>query len=130
MDPIRIILADDNPQFLHAAIDFLATDPQLEIVGQAKSGREAVEQVVELHPHLVVMDLAMPETNGLEATRQIKAQADPPYIIVLTLYDNPEYRAEAKRVEADGFVSKSDLGTLLLPLIHTLCNNNKAKVEI
>ena len=122
MTPIRIVLVDDNPEFLHAASNFLATDPQLKIVGQARSGREALDQAVALQPHLVVMDLAMPGTNGLEATRQIKTQSDPPYVIILTLYDNPQYQAEAKRVEADGFVAKSDLGTRLLPLIHRLCN--------
>lgn len=122
MATIRIVLADDNPKFLDAATNFLAIDPQLEIVGQAKSGREAVDQVAQLQPHLVIMDLAMPETNGFEATRQIKAQPDPPYVIILTLYDNPEYQAAAQRVEADGFVPKSELDTLLLPLIHTLCN--------
>jgi DNA-binding NarL/FixJ family response regulator len=122
MATIRIVLADDNPRFLDAATNFLAIDPQLEIVGRAKSGREAVDQVAQLQPHLVIMDLAMPETNGFEATRQIKAQPDPPYVIILTLYDNPEYQAAAQRVEADGFVPKSELGTLLLPLIHTLCN--------
>jgi DNA-binding NarL/FixJ family response regulator len=123
MAPIRIVLADDNLEFLNAATDFLAIDPQLEIVGQARSGGEAVDQVMQLQPHLVIMDLAMPETNGFEATRQIKAQPDPPCVIILTLYDNPEYQAAAKRVEADGFVPKSDLGMLLLPLVHTLCNN-------
>ena len=89
---IRIVFADDNPKFLDAATNYLAIDPQLEIVGQARSGREAMEQVAALQPHLVIMDLAMPETNGLEATRQIKAQSNPPYIIILTLHDNPEYR--------------------------------------
>ena len=123
MAPIRIILADDNPEFLHAATNFLATDPQLKIVGQARSGQEALDQVTALQPHLVVIDLAMPETNGLEATRRIKAQSHPPYVIILTFYDNAEYRTEAEQVAADGFVAKSDMGTQLLPLIHTLCNN-------
>jgi DNA-binding NarL/FixJ family response regulator len=123
MAPIRILLADDNPEFLHAATNFLATDPQLEIVGQARSGQQARDQVSDLQPRLVIMDLAMPGTSGLEATRQIKTQANPPYVIILTLYDNAEYRAEAERMGADGFVAKSDMGTELLPLIHTLCNN-------
>lgn len=123
MAPIRILLADDNPEFLHAAANFLATDPQLEIVGQARSGQEARDQVSALEPQLVIMDLAMPGTNGLAATRLIKTQANPPYVIILTLYDNAEYRAEADRVGADGFVAKSDMGARLLPLIHTLCDS-------
>ena len=120
--PIRIILVDDNPEFLHAAANFLAANPQVEIVGQAASGREAVEQVTRLQPDVVIMDMVMPTMNGLKATQQIKAQAQPPYVIILTLYDDPEYRAEAQRVNADGFIPKSDFGSRLLPLIHTLCN--------
>ena len=119
--PMRVILVDDNPEFLKAATDFLSADPQVEIVGQAASGNEAVEQVAGLRPNLVIMDLAMPGMNGLEATRRIKAQLNAPYVIILTLYDNPQYRDEAERVQADGFVPKSDFGTHLLPLIHTLC---------
>jgi DNA-binding NarL/FixJ family response regulator len=123
MTPIRILLADDNPIFLKAAIRFLATDPQIKVVGQAMTGREAVRQVLQLQPTLVLMDLAMPEMNGFEATAKIKAQPEAPYIIILTLVDHPEYQAEAERVHADGFIPKTEFGTLLFPLIHTLCNN-------
>ena len=69
---------------------------------------------------LVLMDIAMPEMNGLEATRWIKAQANAPRVLILTLYDSNEYRAEAKAVCADGFVSKLASDDELLPLIYTL----------
>jgi DNA-binding NarL/FixJ family response regulator len=120
MPPIHILLVDDSPEFLESAKRFLAGDPHIEIVGCVLSARDALEQVRQLHPDLVLMDLAMPEMNGLEATRQIKAQPDAPRVVILTLYDNPEYRAAAEAVRADGFVAKSDFGAQLLPLIHTL----------
>jgi len=120
MPPRRILLVDDNKEFLDSAAHFLAGDPAIEIVGQASSGRCALEQVPLLKPDLVVMDLTMPEMNGLEATRQLKAQPDGPRVILLTLHDNSEYRAAAEAAQADGFVAKSDLGLQLLPLIHTL----------
>ena len=66
------------------------------------------------------MDIAMPGTNGLEATRWIKAQANAPRVLILTLYDSDEYRTEAKPVCADGFVSKLASDDELLPLIYTL----------
>jgi DNA-binding NarL/FixJ family response regulator len=66
------------------------------------------------------MDLTMPEMNGLEATRQLKARADEPRIIILTLHDNSEYRAAAAAASADGFVTKSELGMQLVPMIHHL----------
>ena len=71
-------------------------------------------------PNLVLMDLAMNGMSGLEATRHLKAQPDPPWVIILTLHDNLEYRAAAERARADGFVAKSEFGDELLPLIHHL----------
>jgi DNA-binding NarL/FixJ family response regulator len=121
MSSIRILLVDDNPEFLSAASHFLTTDPEIEIVGFANSGRSALEQVKRLEPDVVLMDLAMPDMNGLEATSRIKAQAKAPYVVILTLYDNQEYRAQAMAANANGFIAKSDFGTQLLPLIYALC---------
>ena len=120
MTSVHTLLVDDSPEFLGAAARFLATDPQIEIVGYALSARQAIEEVTRLRPDLVLMDVAMPEMNGFVATRQIKERPNPPRVIVLTLYDNDEYRAQAKSAGADGFVAKSEFGTQLLPLIHAL----------
>ena len=117
---MRILLVDDNKEFLGVAERFLSADPQIEVVGRAHSGAEAIDSVSRLKPDLVLMDIAMPEMNGLEATRKIKDQPDPPLVVVLTLYDNPEYRAVAQEIPSDGFLSKSEFGTRLLPLIHAL----------
>jgi len=118
--PRRILLVDDSEEFLDSATHFLTADPTIEIVGRASSGRGALEQVPVLKPDLVLMDLNMPEMNGLEATRRLKSQADGPRVIILTLHDNPEYRAAAEAVQADGFVAKTELGLQLLPLIQEL----------
>ncbi len=120
MPSLRILLVDDSPTFLESATRFLAMDVRLEIVGRVLSGGEALEQVPRLCPDLVLMDLAMPGMNGLEATRQIKAQSSAPYVVILTLNDSREYRDAALAVGADGFVTKSEFGTALLPLLHSL----------
>jgi DNA-binding NarL/FixJ family response regulator len=124
MSPIRILLVDDNPEFLDVAAYFLSTEPQLEIVGRALSGHEALSKISQLQPDLVFLDLAMPNMNGLEVTRKLKGQSDLPRIIILTLHDSQEYRNLAEAMGADGFITKSDFGTELLPLIHTLFNNS------
>jgi DNA-binding NarL/FixJ family response regulator len=116
----RVLLVDDSPEFLESASHFLNADPQIEIVGRAHSGRGALEKVPVLKPDLVLMDLSMPEMNGLDATRAIKAHANGPRVIILTLHDNPEYRAAAAAVRADGFITKTELYLQLLPLIHQL----------
>lgn len=118
---IRLLLVDDNAEFLRVAADFLSTDPWVDVVGQARSGRDALRRVVHLDPDLVIMDLAMSGMDGLEATRRIKSQPDAPHVIILTLYDSTEYRVMAQESGADGFVAKSELGERLLPLIHELC---------
>jgi DNA-binding NarL/FixJ family response regulator len=64
--------------------------------------------------------LAMPGINGLETTRRIKEETEAPRVIILTLHDNPEYRAASESVNADGFIAKSDFGAKLIPLIHQI----------
>ena len=120
MIDIRTLLVDDNPEFLEAAKRFITSEEQLKIIGTALSGQEAIEKVKELNPDLVLMDLAMPDMNGLEATRQIKRQSSAPHVVILTLHDTPEYREASEAVGADGFVPKSDFGVQLLPLVKAL----------
>jgi DNA-binding NarL/FixJ family response regulator len=120
MLPIRILLVDDSPEFLESAARFLSADSQIEIVGRALSGAEAMAQVARIHPDLVLMDWGMPGMSGLEATHHLKVRPDAPSIVILTVYDDAEYRAAARAMGADGYVAKSEIGTELLPAIHTL----------
>jgi DNA-binding NarL/FixJ family response regulator len=120
MQLIRILLVDDSPDFIESAARFLSADPRLEIVGRASSGKEALVAVKEAKPDLVLMDWAMPEMPGPVAMRRIKSEPPAPRVIVLTMYDLPEYRAIAKLAYADGFVAKSDFGEKLVPLIYQL----------
>lgn len=117
---IELLLVDDSREFLAATERFLRAEPLVTVVGCARSGDEGVELARRLRPHVVLMDLVMPGMSGLEATRRIKADADPPRVIVVTLHDSAGYRAAARSAGADGFVGKSDLATALLPLIMPL----------
>lgn len=120
MKRIRTLLVDDSRQFLETTKQFLALHHQLEIVGEALSGHEALARVDEFHPDLALMDLRLPGLNGLEATRCLKARPGAPRIIITTLYDNSEYRAAALAARADGFIAKSELGAQLLTLVDLL----------
>ena len=126
MSPLRVLLVDDNHDFLESAVHFLSAYPCLQIVGWTFSGRDARALVARLQPDLVLMDLSMPGMNGLEATSQIKAEPCTPRVVILTLHDNPEYRLAAEAAGADGFIAKSEFGTQLLPLIHTLFDGHAA----
>ena len=118
--PIRVLMVDDSPEFLRALSRLLSSDPEIQIVGQAYSARDALEKMGQTKVDLVLMDIKMPGTNGLEMTRRIKTQANAPLVLILTLYDSNEYRAAAKIVCADGFVSKLASHDELLPLIYRL----------
>jgi DNA-binding NarL/FixJ family response regulator len=120
MNPIRVLLVDDSSEFLDAVARFLSSDGRIELIGSTYSGQEVLQKVPDVRPDLILMDIAMPDMNGLELTRRIKAQPGAPRVIILTLYDNSEYRSAAGDVEADGFIAKSELGEQLLPLIHSL----------
>lgn len=111
-----MLLVDDSRSFLAAAREFIEAE-RVTVVGEAASGPEALDAVARLRPDLVLMDLAMPGMNGLEATHRIKALPDPPRVIVLTLHDGEEYRRAAVEAHADGFVAKSALAAELVPMI-------------
>ena len=114
---MRVLIVDDSPRFVAAITRFLSSVLQLEVVGHARSGREAIDEVARLHPDVVLMDWMMPEMDGLEATRRIKRGMRPPQVIIVTLNDGTEYRRQAQLAGADGFVCKGDLGSALTSLL-------------
>jgi DNA-binding NarL/FixJ family response regulator len=104
---IRILLADDERLVRAGFRMILKAEPDLEVVGEAADGLEAVEGATRLRPDVVLMDIRMPTLDGLEATRRILAGLDPrPRVIVLTTFDLDEYVYEALRVGASGFLLK------------------------
>lgn len=120
MPHLRLLLVDDNPDFRSAAAAYLTAQPQLRLAGQAASGEEALALVAQKRIDLVLLDLAMKGHSGFATTRQLKFLPRAPKVIVVTLQDAPEYRHIAQAVGADGFVSKSEYTTELLPLIARL----------
>jgi DNA-binding NarL/FixJ family response regulator len=94
------VLADDNPGFLAAARRFLATQP-IEVVGAARTGRETLRLLEVLEPDLLLLDLEMPELDGLAVLRLVKTRPDSPRVIVVTLHDQAEYRAAAAAAGAE-----------------------------
>ena len=120
MHTIQTLLVDDSPEFLAATREFLALDPAIQVVGSTERGLDAMDQVRALKPDLVLLDLGMNDMNGMEVLRLLSALDKSPRVIILTLYNNPEYQAFAKKLGAAGFISKSDLGVQLMPAIHSL----------
>ncbi|MFI9063839.1 response regulator [Streptomyces sp. NPDC053429] len=103
---IRIVLADDQPLVRSGMRVLMADHPDLEVVGEAANGSEAVRLVAELAPHVVVMDIRMPGMDGIEATRLITAGPATARVLVLTTFDEDDHVYGALRAGASGFVVK------------------------
>lgn len=120
MHTIRTLLVDDSLEFLEATRAFLAFEPTIDVVGCVSQGLQVLDEVRKLKPDLVLLDLAMSDLNGIEVLRRIKTMAESPRVVILTLFDSPEYENQSMRMGAAGFVSKANLGVQLMPTIHAL----------
>ncbi|WP_435969239.1 response regulator [Streptomyces sp. Qhu_M48] len=103
---IRVLIVDDQIMVREGFSVLLGAMPDIEVVGEAVNGREAIAQVAALHPDVVLMDIRMPELNGIEATREIVAADADAKVLVLTTFDLDEYVYQALRAGASGFLLK------------------------
>ena len=120
MRNLRVLLVDDHDGFINAAMRHFRKVEWLDSAGTAGNGLEAIERSEALRPDAILMDLAMPEMGGLQATRLIKAQDEPPYIVIASHFDDAEHREHAMRAGADGFISKLSYLQEVMPILERL----------
>ena len=118
--PVRILIADDHAIVAEGLQHVVAADSAFEVVGRAGDGRQAVSRAIELEPDIVVMDMAMPEMNGIEATRAIHDRIPGTRVIILSMYSNPEYVYRALQAGASGFVVKRSAARELVDAIRAV----------
>lgn len=117
---LRILIADDHEIARRGIRALLESHPGWEVCGEAKDGRETVELARSLHPDIVLLDIAMPSLNGLEATRHILAASPSTAILILTMHDSDQVVREVLRAGARGFLLKSDAGRDLVAAVEAL----------
>ncbi len=116
-DPTRILIADDHAMFRAGIRALLESEPLLEVVGEVSTGDDAVDQARILKPHVVLMDLSMPGSSGLEATRRIAALNLDTKILVLTAHAEEEYLVPVVDAGASGYLTKNSADTDLIEAV-------------
>jgi len=122
----RLLIAEDHALVREGLRAMLAGEPDLEVVGEAENGREAVELCRSLTPDLVLMDVRMPEMDGLEATRGIKGSQPRVIVLMVTTHQDPDYLLEAVRSGAAGYVLKEASKTQLLSAVRRVLSGENA----
>jgi two-component system response regulator NreC len=117
-EPIRVLLVDDHAILRQGVHALLAREPDILVVGEAGDGQEALDQMPELRPDVVIMDIVMPRMNGLEATRLLKERYPNVRTLILSMYDDQEYVVQIIQAGAAGYVLKRVVTEDLVRAIH------------
>ena len=117
---IRILLADDHTILRAGLRMMLNAQPDMDVIGEAQDGRQAIQETQRLQPDVVLMDITMPDMNGIEATKQIKRVQSDVKILILTMHEHDEYVFQALRAGASGYMLKEALDTELITAIHVI----------
>ena len=123
MKTIRILIADDHELIRRGLRALLEAQKGWEVCAEAADGRQAVEQARQTKPDVVVMDISMPELNGLEATRQIHKLIPSAEILILTMHDSEQIVREVLEAGAHGYILKSDAGRDMVAGVESLCRH-------
>jgi DNA-binding NarL/FixJ family response regulator len=106
LETLRILIAEDHPLYRKGMISLLQSIPEFEVVGEASTGEEAVARASQLHPEVILMDLQMPEVNGIEATRRILRESPNIRVLMVTLFEDDDSVFMALRAGARGYILK------------------------
>ena len=120
MTPLRILIVDDHAVVRRGVRALLESQPGWEVAGEATTGREAIQLAKRLHPDVVVMDLSLPELNGLDAMRQLLKESPRSEVLVLTMHHSEELARDVLQAGARGYVLKSDADENLVAAIQSL----------
>lgn len=120
MNALRIVVVDDHSVVRRGVRALLESQPGWEVLAEATTGREAVDVVKRLQPDVVIMDLSLPELNGLDATRQILKESPRTEVLVLTMHHSEELVRDVLRAGARGYVLKSDADASLISAVESL----------
>jgi RNA polymerase sigma factor (sigma-70 family) len=118
----QVLIADDDDLMRAGLVELFSGEPDIEIVGQASTGREAVDRARRIDPDVVLMDVRMPDLDGLEATRRLTRSAPRARVLILTTFEQDDYIFGALRAGASGFLLKRSRPEELIAAVHTIAS--------
>jgi two-component system response regulator NreC len=124
METITLLLVDDHEVVRTGLKSFLETQTGLKILAEARNGTEAIERALETHPAIILMDITMPDMDGLEATRQLKILCPASQVLALTVHDDKQYFMEMLAAGASGYLTKQAAADELVAAIHSVYEGN------
>lgn len=122
--PIRVVLADDHDILRQGLKMLLSLQQNIQVIGEARTGRQAVAMVQDLQPDVLVLDISMPDMDGLEVCQQIRSQQSATQVLMLTMHDSEEYFLQALRMGAAGYLVKKAAPTDLQTAIHAVAHGD------
>lgn len=124
MEAITLLLVDDHEVVRTGLRSFLETQTGLKVLAEARNGNEAIERALETHPAIILMDITMPEMDGLEATRRLKILCPSSQVLALTVHDDKQYFMEMLAAGASGYLTKQAAADELVAAIHAVAEGN------
>lgn len=121
---IRILIADDHPVLRRGLKALIEEEPDMEVIGEAGNGLEAVQMAERLRPDVVIMDISMPELDGLEATRRIRERSPSTYVLILTVHAHERYLFPVLKAGASGYVRKTAADEELIEAIRVVARGD------
>jgi DNA-binding NarL/FixJ family response regulator len=125
MNPISVIVVDDHAVMRQGLRALLAVSGDITVIGEAQTGREALARVAELAPDVVIMDITMPELNGIEATRAIRAKWPRTEVVILSMHADAEYLFRAFQAGANGYLLKESAVDEIISAVRAVCGGRR-----
>lgn len=126
--PIRVLIADDH-EVVRSGLASLFEESEITIIGEASNGEEAIEKAIELRPDIVLMDIRMPDTDGIQAMARLRAESPQTKVIVLSTYDNPTYVARAVALGVKDYALKGSSQEELVKTIERIASGNEPEPD-
>jgi len=124
--PCRVLLVDENDAFLDGLTDWFETKLEIDVIGRAHTGDEALRRVSRFKPDLVLIDVGIPEGNGFDVVQSIKVEPTPPLVVVMSFHDSQHIRTTALSNGADGSITKADIPQHLAAYIETIVDHQES----